>query len=323
MTSNQKVACVFGGTGFLGRQVVRELAKAGYTVKVATRFPESAYFLKPCGTVGQVVPFKCNYADEESVRTAVKGSCSVVNLIGILYERGKRSSFKRAHIEIPTAIAKACAEEKVDRFVHISALGIDEANSKYAKSKKAGEEAVSEAFPQATILRPSVMFGPGDGFFNMFARMAQVLPALPLIGGGKTKFQPVYVGDVADAAMAAITKPASGESNPKGKTYSLGGPEVLSFEEIYKVLFDEIGRSRKLVNLPWPVAKLQGTFLGMLPRPPLTRDQVCSLKTDNIVPEGAPGLADLGVEPTGMAAILPSYLACYRPGGRFGGKNAA
>ncbi len=317
MNTTYKQACIFGGTGFIGRQIVRELARQGYTIKVATRAPERAYFLRTAGNVGQIVPFACNYAEEADIRAAVRGCDVVINCVGILYEKG-RSSFTRIHTELPRAIAKACAAEKVSRFIHISALGCDEAHSKYAKSKRNGELAVLENYPAAAILRPGVVFGAEDGFFNMFAKMSVVLPALPLIGGGATKFQPVYVGDVADAVIAVLKNPASA-----GQVYELGGPEILNFRQIFERLFQQTGRKKILVNLPWGIAKIQGSILGLLPAPPLTADQVESLKTDTVVAPDAASFKDLGIVPTGMDVILPTYLARYRPGGRFGDKKRA
>lgn len=316
-TDSYKQACVFGGTGFIGRQIVRVLARAGYTVKVASRFPEKAFFLKTAGNVGQIVPVLCKPGDEASIRTAVRGCDVVVNCVGILFQKGK-STFTRIHTELPRSIAKACAAEKVERFVHLSALGCEDSESKYGKSKLNGELAVHENFPKATILRPSVVFGPEDEFFNMFGRLSTVLPVLPLVGGGKTKFQPVYVGDVADAVMKAI---ASSES--EGQVYELGGPDILTFRQIYERLFAQTGRKCMLVSLPWGVAKLQGCVMGILPKPPLTADQVESLKTDNVVSVDAKTLADLGVMPTGLDLILPTYLDRFRPGGRFGDKKRA
>ncbi len=333
MPDQYKVASVFGGTGFLGTQVVRELAAAGFRVKVATRVPERAYDLKPCGVVGQIVPCACHYSDEESIRAAVKGCCVVINATGILFEKGK-STFAKVHTDIPAAIAKTCAEENVERFVHISALGVEEAQSKYARSKAEGEDRVMEAFPHATILRPSVLFGPGDDFFNMFAEFARFVPALPLVGGGKTKFQPVFVGDVADAVMKAVTLPLSGENNPQGRVYELGGPEVLSFKELYERMFACTGQKRYLVSIPFGMAKMKGAIIsgaskcvgiitGLTPRPMLTADQVETLKTDSVVSEGALSFSELGLKPTAMAAILPSYLSRFRKGGRFGDKKSA
>ncbi len=316
MTQNDKRACVFGGTGFAGRLIVRDLARAGYTVKVITRIPERAYFLKPYGNVGQIVPMTCDYT-EGGLQAVVRGCDVVVNCIGVLYEKNKQS-FQKVHHDIPQKIAAACAAAGVARFIHFSALGVDKATSRYAQSKRAGEEAVKAVFSGVTIFRPSVMFGPEDNFFNLFARLAMVVPALPLIGGGNTRLQPVYVGDVVGAVMAAIINPAT-----QGRIYELGGPEVLTFKEIYQRIFAETGRTRCLVSLPFPLAKVVGSFLSVLPAPLLTADQVETLKTDNIVSSGAQGFKDLELVPTGMTAILPEYLARFRPGGRFGDKKRA
>jgi len=317
---HNKIATVFGGTGFVGRQVVRELAALGYTVKIATRVPESAYFLKPCGAVGQIVPFACNYGDAGSIANAVRGADYVVNCIGILYERGKRSTFQRAHVDTPAMIAKACADEGVDAFVHISAMACDKGSSKYAKTKLEGEKAVMSNFPSAVILRPSVIFGENDNFFNMFAELARYVPVLPLIGGGKTKFQPVYVGDVADAVLKTLTD-KSGHHG--GKVYQLGGPDTVDFKQIYELLFAYTGRARKLISLPFKIAKIEAFFLGMLPNPLLTRDQVESLKTDNVADDGALSLKHLGIIPKSMDLILPTYLGRFKEGGVLGEANAA
>jgi NADH dehydrogenase len=316
-TTPYKQACIFGGTGFIGRQIVRLLAKQGYTIKVVSRAPESAYFLKTAGNVGQIVPFACDYGDDVSIREAVRGCSVVVNCIGIAFEKGG-NSFTRIHTELPRAIAKACAAEQVSRFVHLSALGCDRAYSKYAKSKRNGEMAVLENYPRATILRPSVVFGVEDHFFNMLARMAVFLPALPLIGGGGTKFQPVYGGDVAGAVLAALETDRAGVV-----VYELGGPEIVSFRGIYERVLRETGRKKMLVPLPWGLASLQGKILGLMPRPLLTADQVETLKTDSVLSGEFPGFAELGLVPTGMDAILPAYLSRYRPGGRFGDKKRA
>lgn len=316
MALSNKVATIFGGTGFIGQHIVWELARQDYTVKIATRTPEKAYFLRPAGVVGQIVPVKYDPNDPESIAGVVKGSDFVVNCVGLLAEKGK-ATFQKAHVDLPSHIARACAAEKrVSRFVHISALGVEKSQSKYAKTKLAGEKALMEHYPKATILRPSIVFGPEDGFFNMFATMACFLPALPLIGGGKTKFQPVFVGDVADAAIQAIEIPAVGEKNPRGKIFELGGPEILSFKELLERVFRHINRKRFLVPLPWSLAKLQAGVMSILPNPPLTPDQVVSLKTDNIVGDDARTLKELGITPTGMSLILPTYLNRYRPGGR-------
>lgn len=317
MTIGKKMATVFGGTGFIGRQIVRGLARQGYTVKIATRVPERAYFLRPAGRVGQVVPFACDYGSAESIAAALRGSQVAVNCIGVLYERGKRGTFDRAHVEIPARIAAACQREGVESLIHLSALGVQSGNARYAQSKRAGEQAVLSNFPAATILRPGVVFGEGDDFFNKFAEMARYLPFLPLIGGGETKFQPVYVGDVADAVMAALRLPGA-----RGRIIELGGPEIVSFREIYERLFAHTGRRRCLVKIPFGVARMQAFFLSLLPVPPLTPDQVEMLRTDSIASPDTPGLKDLGIEAKNMDLILPRYLGVYRPGGRFAGIKA-
>lgn len=319
MACENKIATVFGGTGFLGRQIVGDLARLGFTVKVATRIPESAYFLKPLGAVGQIVPFACDYSDAQSITDALQGSDFVVNCIGILYER-RRSKFQKAHVDMPVMIARACRDQGVKRFVHISALGCDNGTSKYAKSKFEGEQAVLENYPRATLLRPSIIFGEDDNFFNMFAELARYLPFLPLIGGGKTKFQPVYVGDVAECVIKVFAEPMERYC---GKTYELGGPDVVDFKQVYELLFKYTGRTRHLVSLPFSFAKFEASFLSLLPKPLLTRDQVESLKSDNIVQIGMPAIADFGVVPKTLDLILPTYLNRYRPGGRFGTLRSA
>jgi len=319
MYQRNKTICIFGGSGFLGRFVTEALSDAGYRLKIATRYPESVYDLKPYGSVGQIAAVACDYKDDESLKRAIEGSDAVINLVGILFEKGK-NSFQRVHTELPERIAKICAEQKIKKFVHVSALGIDESQSNYAKSKLAGEKAIHEQFPAATILRPSVVFGPGDGFFNMFAKLSTVLPALPLIGGGHTKFQPVYAGDIAQAILKIINEPSRKD---EGQTYHLGGPEIVTFKEIYEILFAQTNRKRALIPLPFPLAKIQGAVMGVMPKPMITLDQVRSLQYDNIVKDGADGFEALGIQPKAMASILPDYLACYKKGGRFGHKKTA
>ncbi|HPD82336.1 MAG: complex I NDUFA9 subunit family protein [Alphaproteobacteria bacterium] len=316
---NNKIACIFGGTGFLGRHIVQELARAGYQIKIATRVPESAYDLKPYGGIGQIVPLQCDYRDSDSIKHAVQDCDVVINLVGILYCRGK-NNFKYAHIDIPEKIAEACMHASVKKFIHVSALGIEKAKSKYAKSKLKGEEAVKKIFPDATILRPSVIFGAGDNFFNMLARLSTLSPVLPLINNGKTKFQPVYVGDVATAMVKIISDKTKQFS---GQTYELGGPEVVSFKEIYDRVLEQTRREKKFLKLSWVEAKIQGFFMGLMPKPLLTMDQVRSLKTDSIIDENAQTLLDLGIYPTAMSSIIPQYLSCYRRGGRFADKKCA
>ncbi|PCJ03162.1 MAG: NAD-dependent dehydratase [Alphaproteobacteria bacterium] len=314
MAHKDQIATVFGGTGFLGRQIVRELAARGVTVKIATRVPERAYSLKTCGAVGQIVPVLCDYSDAQSVRAVVKGSDFVINCIGILFERKKRATFEHVHVDIPAMIAKACADEKVSRFTHISALGCDTGISKYAQTKFDGENAVRTNFPAAMILRPAVMFGQDDDFFNKFAELARFMPFLPLIGGGKTRLQPVYVGDVADIVLKGLF---SNSSRFQGKIYQLGGPDVVTFREIYEKLFKYTMRPKMLISMPFSVAKLEAVFLNILPNPILTPDQVESLKTDSIVDNEALGLDVFDISPKSMDLVLPGYLETYKSGGRF------
>ena len=303
---------VFGGSGFIGRHLVRRLARQGWTIRVAVRRPSAANFLKPLGDVGQITPIRAPIHDPVAVRAAVSGAKAVVNLVGILFERGDRN-FATIHARGAHSVATAAAEAGVERLVQISAIGADlHGEADYARSKGAGEAAVKTAFPAATVLRPSVVFGPEDDFFNRFAVMARLSPVLPLIGGGHTKFQPVYVGDVAEAIAACLIDPAT-----QGKTYELGGPQVYSFKELMELLLTQIRRRRLLVPLPFGLANLQAMFLEKLPVPPLTRDQVKLLRRDNVVAGGALTLADLGIAPTSAETVLPTYLDRYRKGGRF------
>jgi NADH dehydrogenase len=317
MTIEQKIATVFGGTGFVGRQVVRGLAREGYTVKVASRAPESAFFLRTAGMVGQIVPFACDYKNADGIGEAVRGASVVVNCIGILHER-RRGDFRRVHVDLAGAIGTACTRENVQRLIHISIPGAEVDHSVYAATKNEGEEAIRAAFPAVTILRPSVIFGVDDNFFNKFAKLACILPFLPLIGGGHTKFQPVYVGDVATAVIVAAHAPGAA-----GQVFELAGPETVTFREIYEIIFHYTKRRRPFINLPWKAARIQAFLMELLPAPLLTRDQVESLKTDYTISEGALTLADLGIEATSMGTILPTYLESYRPGGRFALQNAA
>jgi uncharacterized protein YbjT (DUF2867 family) len=306
-----KVITLFGGTGFLGRYIVAELAKTGATVKIVTRHTQSAYFLRTYGEVGQIVPVYSSYSSEDEMEQIIAGSYAVINCLGILSESGKRSRFARVHTDLPKWMAKACAKTGVKQFIHVSALGVDKSQSKYAITKILGERAVREFFPATTILRPSVIFGAEDNFFNMFARLAKILPVLPLIGGGKTRFQPVYVMDVARAVVHVLCNiQFSGQfsGHTSGQTYELGGPEVLNFKEIYERLFAYIGLKRCLISLPWAIARVQASLMRILPNPPLTNDQITSLQTDNIVSAGVLGLKDLEIEATPMDMIVPNYL---------------
>ncbi len=303
---------VFGGSGFLGRHLVSRLAKQGWIIRIAVRRPSAANFLKPLGDVGQITPVRAPIQDALAVRDAVQGARAVVNLVGILYEKGGRD-FATIHTRGAHGIATAAAETGVRRLVHVSAIGADlHGEAEYARSKGAGEAAVKTAFPAATILRPSVVFGPEDDFFNRFAAMARLSPALPLIGGGETKFQPVYVGDVADAIAKCLVDPATA-----GQTYELGGPRVYTFKALMELVLAQIGRERLLLPLPFALAEFEARFLELLPVPPLTRDQVKLLRRDNVVSPGALTLTDLGIQPTAAESILPMYMARYRRGGRF------
>ena len=310
--ANPGLVTVVGGSGFIGRQIVQELAQRGAKVRVACRDPERALDLKPLGDVGQVTPVQANIRDAASLAAAVRGADAVVNLVGILAEGGKQT-FASVQEKGPGALAEAAAREGVGRFVHISAIGADaDSASAYAKTKAAGEAAVRAAFADAVILRPSVVFGPRDDFFNRFAEMARNAPFLPLIGGGKTRFQPVYVGDVAVAAVAGLTR-----TDAKGRIYELGGPQTFSFRELMELVLDATGQRAALVPLPFAAASLIGGMLSLLPKPPLTADQVTLLKSDNVVSGTFPGLKDLGIDPTAVHAVLPSYMDLYRKGGRF------
>lgn len=308
---------VFGGTGFVGRQVVRSLAKQGWRVRVAARNVGRGYRLRMLGDVGQIEVVQANVRDAASVDRALDGAEACVNLVGVLYETG-RQGFQTLHAEAAGAIAGAAAARGITRFVQMSAIGADaDSPAKYARTKAAGEAAVRAAVPSAVILRPSIVFGPEDGFFNRFAGLTSFSPALPLIGGGHTRFQPVYVGDVAAAVARVLGDPAAA-----GRTYELGGPTVYSFRELLEFILRETGRSRLLVPVPWFAAKMLGVIgdiqaaVPIIP-PQLTSDQVESLRADNVVSDGAAGLAELGISPRAVEAIVPAYLYRYRKGGQY------
>jgi NADH dehydrogenase len=317
MGPGQRVT-VFGGSGFIGRYVVRRLAQRGVVVRVCVRDTVAAAFLKPMGNVGQVVPMRTSLADDDTaLAAAVAGADAVVNLVGILAESGGQT-FQALQAEGPARLARAAKAAGARAFVQVSALGAD-ANSAsvYARTKAAGEAGVRREFPEATIFRPSIVIGAEDGFFNRFAQMAQWMPALPLIGGGATRFQPVYVADLAEGIVRALEMPEA-----RGKVYEAAGPRAYSFRELMEFLLETTDRHRGLIPVPWPVAEIQGTLLGLLPIKLLTRDQVELLKTDNVA-TGAPGLEALGIKVAAMEAVAPEYLAAYRRGGRFGKKARA
>jgi NADH dehydrogenase len=311
-----RLITVFGGSGFVGRHVVQALAKRGWRVRVAVRRPDLAGHVQPMGIVGQVMPVQANLRYPDSVAHAVKGADGVVNLVGILHESG-RQSFGQIQGEGPGVVAAAAARAGIRDVVHVSAIGADpESPAAYARSKALGEQALLREAPQAVILRPSVVFGPEDDFFNRFAAMARLAPALPLIGGGETRFQPVFVGDVAEAAALAL----EGKAKP-GAIYELGGPEVKSFRQILEYILEQTNRSKPLIPIPFEAAEFLGRILGFLPKPPLTRDQVLLLRSDNVVSEAARQdgrtLEGLGIKPDSIEAVVPGYLYRYRPAGQF------
>lgn len=312
---NDTLVTVFGGSGFLGRHIVRLLAKEGYRLRVAVRRPHLAHYLRPMGVVGQIQLMRADLNDEATIARALDGADAVVNLVGVLSQHG-RQRFRTLHAEAPGHIARHAKIKHVRRIIQLSSIGAaPRAGSAYARTKAQGESDLKQEFPDATILRPSIVFGPEDDFFNRFANMARFLPALPLIGGGKTRFQPVFVGDVAAAVGRCLA-----DAGTAGHTYELGGPRVYSFRELMVIILNEIERRRALVPVPFAVASLQALFLGLLPNPILTLDQVRQLKSDNVVSADAGEvgtLADLGIEPTALEAILPSYLWRFRKAGQF------
>jgi len=301
---------VLGGSGFIGRYVVKRLAARGDVIAVGCRNAEQAKFLKPLGDVGQIVPLNIAIGNEELLAAFLAGNDTLVNCVGTLQEKGSQT-FDLLHHSGPARLARFAREAGVERFVHFSAIGADSrSSSAYARTKAAGEQAVRDAFPTVTILRPSVVFGPEDQFFNRFAAMAMLSPVLPLIGGGETRFQPVYVGDVADAVMKCLEDSASA-----GRLYELGGPKIYTFRELLDLLLSEIRRKRRFLDVPFGLAAAQARLMSILPSPPLTPDQVELLKRDNVVSSGAMTLASLGIAPTVAEVILPTYLDRFRRGG--------
>ncbi|TIQ30264.1 MAG: complex I NDUFA9 subunit family protein [Mesorhizobium sp.] len=310
-----KLVVVFGGSGFVGRHVVRALAKRGYRIRVACRRPDLAGHVQPLGNVGQIQPVQANVRVRWSIDRAVQGADHVVNLVAILHETG-RQKFGSVHEFGARAVAEA-ARSVGAGLTHVSALGADlHSPSGYARTKALGEKAVFETIPDAVIFRPSINFGPEDSFFNRFAGMARYSPVLPLIGGGQTKFQPVYVGDVAEAIARSVDGNVKG-----GEIYELGGPQVLTFKECMEEMLAVIDRRRLLVPVPWWVANLQASILQLLPNPLLTKDQVLQLREHNVVSEIAAKanrtLGGLGIQPQAIATILPSYLWRFRAAGQF------
>ncbi|PWB58833.1 MAG: complex I NDUFA9 subunit family protein [Bradyrhizobiaceae bacterium] len=317
---NETLVTIFGGSGFLGRHVVRALARQGYRIRVAVRRPDLAGHLQPLGRVGQIHAVQANLRYPTSVEAAMRDAAVAINLVGILFERGQQR-FSQVQADGAGQVARAAAAGGA-RLIHVSAIGADaDSPSLYARSKAAGEEAVRSATPAAVILRPSIVFGPEDDFFNRFASLARFAPVLPLVGGGETRFQPVFVGDVAQAVLKAVDGKAKA-----GTTYELGGPEVKTFREILEFVLATIERRRLLVPVPFGLAKLKAYVLQFLPKPPLTPDQVDLLRVDNVVSEAAARegrtLAGLGIEPLTIEAIAPTYLWRFRKAGQFRGRVA-
>lgn len=318
-----KLVTIFGGSGFVGRHIARRLAKAGWRVRVAVRHPNDAGFVRPYGVVGQVEPVFCNIRDDDSVRTVMRGADVVVNCVGVLDERGK-NTFQAVQSDGAERIARIAAELGVARMVQLSAIGADPAsNSAYARTKGEGEAAVRRHMAEAVILRPSIVFGPGDSFFNRFGQMAAGGPVVPLVGAD-TRFQPVYVEDVAEAAELAV----EGKAAPG--VYELGGPDVETFRGLMELMLDIIKRRRWIFAMPFWMARLAaGVFwvLGKvsfgLVKGPITGDQVKQLRRDNVVSEGARGFAELGIQPAAMEAVLPEYLWRFRPSGQYSAVKAS
>ncbi len=318
-----KVITVFGGTGFIGRHMIYALARTGATIRVATRVPARAYFLRPAGAVGQIVPVACDIHDDASVANALKGASHAVNLLGVLFEKGRKSTFEKIHIAAAERIARACRAANLQMLVHISALGasVRDGASEYARSKGTGEDKVIHAFPRSVVLRPSIVFGADDSFFNQLARMGQMTGFVPLIAGGSARFQPVYVGDVAQAVSNIMSNP-DGDRH-YGQIYELGGPDTYTLRALVELMLRHSRLNASTLRLPAPLAKLIGACCAFMPRPVLTVDMVRQLTRDNVLERNAPGLALLGVTPTSLETVLPSYMAQYWPGGFFAQKRLA
>lgn len=313
---SDRLITIIGGSGFVGRHIVRALARRGYRIRVACRRPDLAGHLQPLGSIGQIMTVQANVRYPASLAAACEGAYAVINLTGVLYSGGAQS-FDAVHAFGAEASARAAKAARARLFIQMSAIGANaESAAEYARSKAEGEKRARAAFPGTIVLRPSIVFGPEDSFFNRFAGMARVSPFLPLIGGGTTRFAPVFAGDVGEAVARLVDR---GEAD--GKTYELGGPETLTFRQLMEFTLETIGRRRPLVTVPWSVARLQAAVLGLLPKPLLTSDQVEMLKTDNVVSEAARRegrtLEGLGITPQGIEGIVPGYLYRYRKAGQF------
>ena len=313
----QKLVTVFGGSGFIGRHLVRHLAAQGWRVRVAVRDVQRAWFLKPAGDLGQISLVPASVLDPASISRAVQGADAVVNLVGALFEKGGKRSFHSLHVVGAENVAKAAHAAGASHLVQMSALGADlHATSKYARSKAEGEKAARDAFPKATIIRPCVVFGPEDGFFNMFGMIAQYSPILPFFtntvphaaGGGGPRFQPVYVGDVVDAIAQSLAGAAH-----QGQVYELAGPRIYDMREVLNIVNDATMRRRWVAGFPFFVASMKAFVLQILPKPPLTPDQVKLLKLGNVATGRLPGLAAFGIAPTTVEVVVPTYLKRFRP----------
>ena len=308
----QKIATIFGASGFIGRHLIRSLTEKDFRIIAATRSPYLYGYLKPLGNPGQIDLEKVNLFEEENLRTLIKNSDVVINLVGILYEN-KKQKFEDIHVKFPALLTKLCNEQNIKKLIHISALGINEtANSQYMQSKLKGEKNILNNFNRSVILRPSIIFGPEDKFFNQFATLAEFFPALPLIGGGLTYFQPIYVGDVVKSIVTILEKEEINKN-----IYELGGPQTFTFKELMEILLKQIKKKRFLVPIPFSFAKFQAKILQLLPKPLLTTDQVEMLKYDNIVTNKYPTLKDLKISPKTLESVLPDYIWRFRKGGQF------
>ena len=313
MQNNQKIIAIFGAGGFLGKHLIRELTKIDYRIKIATRNPYLKGYLKPLGNPGQIELFKTNIFNIEDVKQVLKNCDLAINLVGILNETRKQK-FDQVHNQFPDILSKLCNSLNIKKLIHISALGVEKKiNSQYIISKFEGEKKIIQTFKKSIILRPSIVFGPEDKFFNLFASIAQFSPILPLIGGGKTKFSPIYVGDVAKAIVKTIKI-----NNSEPKIFELGGPENYSFKELMEILLLEIKKKRFLMPIPYSIAKFQSYFFQMMPKPLLTPEQVEILKYNNIISGKYPSLKDLDIKGATIQNILPKYIYRFRSGGQFG-----
>ena len=313
MQNNPKICTIFGGSGFVGTNLIRRLTKNDYRIIIASRSPYLHGHLKPLGNPGHVELVKTNIFNPEEIKKAVKNSSFVINLVGILHETRKQK-FQNIHVDFPDILSKICNEQPVKKLIHLSALGVDQKiNSKYMHSKLEGENKIKNNFANSYILRPSVIFGHNDKFFNRFSSLAEFSPALPMIGGGKSKFQPVYVGDVAEAILK-IEKLEENNQN----IFECGGPSIYSFKELMEIMLKEIKKKRLLISIPFGLAKIQAKFLQLLPQPLLTEDQVEILKYDNVLSGQYPNLKDLKISPTKIETVLPEYIYRFRKYGQFG-----